>query len=179
MNKRAIPLVTLIVVVGLVPAALPAFGAPPPATPVSGLECVYILQPGESEITGQMMHTRGRVHQNYFYSDDPAVFPDAANTTVLDIALNLKTGIGVMNVTAVYEPEGVDGTFEGTGVGWLKLDLGTGAGLDMRGQGVFHGTGDLEGLTLKLDLHPGDITQCPGTPFDAGWWQGFIVPPDP
>jgi hypothetical protein len=122
---------------------------------------------------------RGQVNQNHFYSDDPAVFPGGTNTAVLDFALNLKTGMLVWNATAVFEPDGVDGTFEGTGGGWFRLDLGTGAVLDGKGQAIFHGTGELEGLTLKTDNYPGDVTQCPGTPFDAGRWEGFIVPPDP
>jgi hypothetical protein len=38
--------------------------------------------------------------------------------------------------------------------------------------------GVYEGLTLKQDLYSGDIGECPGDPFDATRWEGFIVPPD-
>jgi hypothetical protein len=49
--------------------------------------------------------------------------------------------------------------------------------LDSKGRGVFHGTGDYEGLTLKMDLYPGNPVDCDGTPFDASIWDAFIVPP--
>jgi hypothetical protein len=175
-NKRAILLVILIVVVALLTAALPAFGAPPHATPVSGLECIYVDTPGVMEPIGQMLFIRGQVNVNRFYSDDPATFPDGTNTAVLDAVVNLKSGMIVWNAEAVFQPDGMEGTFEGIGQGWFKIDPA--GAVDGKGVGVFHGTGELEGLTLKQDLYPGDITQCPGA-FDASWWQGFIVPPDP
>ena len=179
MKRKAIPLVILIVAVGLLAAALPAFGAPPQATPVSGLECIYVDTPGEVEVTGQMVHIKGQVNVNRFYSDDPTTFPNGTNTAVLDALVNLRTGMIVWRSTeAVFQPDGVAGTFEGGGQGWFKMDPATGA-VDGKGVGVFHGTGQLEGLTLKQDLYPGDITLCPGAAFDAGRWQGFIVPADP
>ena len=178
MNKRAIPLVILIVVVGLLAAAIPAFGAPPHATTFSGLECIYVDTPGEVEVTGQMVHVIGQVNVNRFYSDDATTFPDGTNTAVLDALVNLRTGMVVWSAEAVFQPDGVEGTLEGIGHGWFKTDPVTGA-VEGKGVGIFHGTGALEGLTMKQDLYPGDVTKCPGTPFDAGIWSGFIVPPDP
>ena len=180
MNKRAIPLAILIGVVALLVAAIPAFGAPPQATPVSGLECIYVDTPGEPEIIGQMLFIRGQVNVNRFHSDDPATFPDGTNTAVLDALVNLKTGMVVWSAEAVFQPDGAEGTFEGIGQGWFKVDPATGA-VDGKGVGVFHGTGELEGFTLKQDLYPGDISQCPPAPnlFDASTWSGFVVPPDP
>ena len=178
MNKRVISLVILIVVVGLLVAALPAFGAPPQATLVSGLECVYVDTPGEMEIIGQTVFIRGQVNVNRFISDDPAAFPDGTNTAVLDVKVNLKTGMILWSAEAVFQPDGMEGTFEGFGQGWFKTDPVTGA-VDGKGVGVFHGTGELEGLTLKQDLYPADPTECPETAFDASTWSGFIVPPEP
>jgi hypothetical protein len=167
-------------VVGLLAAALPASSAPFGETPVSGLECVYVVGPVEPEITGQMMHIWGQVNENQFFSDDEGVLPSGTNTAVLDIVVNLKSGMAVWNSTCVFEPDVGEGTFEGIGGGWFKMDLETGEMLDSKGQGVFHGTGDYEGLTLKMDLYPGDIGECEGAPnlFDATIWDGFIVPPD-
>jgi hypothetical protein len=174
-----VPLVILIAVVALLAATLPAFGAPPQATTISGLECIYVDTPGEMEIIGQTVFIRGQVNVNRFISDDPTAFPDGTNTAVLDVRVSRKTGMIIWSAEAVFQPDEMEGTFEGTGLGWFKTDPVTGAVLDGKGVGVFHGTGELEGLTLKQDLYPGDPTECPGTAFDASRWQGFIVPPEP
>ena len=178
MKGRAIPLAVLIVCVALLVAAVPAFGEPQKATYVSGLECVYVDTPVEPQfITDYLLSIKGQVNANHFYSDDPATFPGGTNTAVLDILINLRTGMVVWRADAVFQPDGIDGTFEGIGRGWFKSDPVTGDFLGSKGLGVFHGTGELEGLTLKQELFPGDITQCPGEPFDATLWTGFIVPP--
>jgi hypothetical protein len=180
-RRKAIPLVVLIIFVALLLAAVPAFGAPPQPTAISGLECVYMNTPGELEVIGQMVHIEGQVNVNRFYSDDPASFPDGTTTAMLEILVNLKSGMIVWHADAVFQPDGVEGTFEGIGRGWIKTDRTTGKFLGSKGVGVFHGTGALEGLTLKQDLFAGDITQCPSAEnlFDATLWTGFIVPPAP
>lgn len=179
MEKKLRLLMIMVTCVALLFLAVPAYGNHP-HTNVSGLECVYVIDPGQTEITGQVIHIKGQVNQNRFYSDDQATLPDGTNTAVLDITLNLQSGMAVWKSTsAVFQPDGVQGTFTGNGGGWLKMDPATFAVLDSKGRGVFHGTGELEGLTLKQDLYAGDITQCPWAPnlFDATYWQGFIVPP--
>ena len=156
MNKRLVPLVILIAIVALLAATLPAFGAPPKATPVSGLECVYVDTPGEMEIIGQTVFIRGQVNVNRFYSDDPTTFPDGTNTAVLDALVNLRTGMVVWSAEAVFQPDGVEGTFEGIGhtlalpfaEGLDDLDLALGVLLVFRVKGVH----DLEQAPKKLLL---------------------------
>ena len=59
MKRGTMPLVLLMLMVALLVAAVPTFGAPPHAVPISGLECVYLHTPGQMEITGQMIHVIG------------------------------------------------------------------------------------------------------------------------
>jgi hypothetical protein len=176
MKKKWFAISALVLCLALLALAVPAFGSPPYAT-ISGLECVYVLQPGETDINGQVMTIKGQVNQNTFYSDDPGVLPNGTNTAVLDITINLQSGMAVWRSSpAIFQPDGMIGTFVGRGGGWLKMDPVTFAVLDSKGLGVFHGTGIYEGMTMKQDLFAGDITQCPGTPFDATYWEGKILP---
>jgi hypothetical protein len=122
-------------------------------------------------ITGQMQHIQGQVNQNAFTSDDPATMPNGVNMAVLDAVVNLKSGMAVWRSTATFVPEGGGGTFEGIGGGWFKPDGSS------KGWGTFQGTGSFAGQTLKMDLTAGDIRDCPGAPFAATVWSGFIVPP--
>jgi hypothetical protein len=176
---KAIPLAILLVSVALLAAAVPVFGQPPHAIAISGLMCGYVIDPGEEEITQHWRRVRGQVMDNQFYSDDPAVFPDSTGTGVLDWMMNFHGGIVVWQGTGVFDPDGVAGTYEATWAGWIKFDPVTFERLEVKGQMVFHGTGELEGQTAKLDIHPGDPTQCPpdGYLFTADVWAGFIVPP--
>jgi hypothetical protein len=176
-KRKAIPLAVLIVSIALLFAASPVLGAPPHGTTVSGLECVYVVDPGQMEITEHWMRVTGQVNLNQFYSDDPDLFPNGTNYAVIDWTLNFHSGMVVWTgKSAVFEPDGFDGAFVGTGGGWFKMG---GELMDSKGNGVFHGTGELEGLTLKQKLYAGDITQCPEGAFDATVWVGFLVPPDP
>lgn len=180
MKGKAIPSAVLIVCVALLLAAVPALGAPPEETHISGLECVYVDTPGQPvPITDYLLSIKGQVNVNRFYSDDPETLPDGTNTAVLDILINLRAGMIVWRADAVFQPDEAEGTFEGIGQGWIKLDPITGDFQGSKGLGVFHGTGEYEGLTMKQDLFAGDITQCPGEAFDATLWTGFIVPPAP
>ena len=180
MKGKLVPSAVLIVCVALLLAAIPAFGAPQKATQVSGLECVYVdTEVAPVFITDYLMSIKGQVNVNRFYSDDPATFPDGTNTAVLDILVNLRTGMIVWRADCVFQPDGVEGTFEGIGRGWFKMDPVTGEFLGSKGVGVFHGTGEYEGLTLKQDLFASDPSQCPGEAFDATLWTGFIVPATP
>jgi hypothetical protein len=174
---KAIPLAILLVSVALLAAAVPVFGQPPHATAVSGQECGYVIDPGEVEITPHWSRVSGRVFQNQFTSDDPAVFPHGTNTSILDGIINFHSGVLVWQATGVFYPDGVDGTYETTWAGWVKYDPVTFEELERKVQAVFHGTGELEGQTVKLDIQKGDVLQCDPPPYDAQVWTGFIVPP--
>jgi hypothetical protein len=174
-NRRL--LVVLVVAVTLLTAFVPAVGlAEAPVTYVSGLECAYVIGPAIPEQHGNTLHFSGQVHQNLFFSDDPAVFPDGTNSAVLDMTINLATGNAMVHAEASFQPDGVNGSWEGFGS--FLVDTLTG---DQQGHAVFHGTGDLAGQTLVLDVTGGNPGACPGAPnlMSAGIWSGFIVPAEP
>jgi hypothetical protein len=174
-KKRAV--VVLVVAVVLLTAFIPAVGlAEAPLTYVSGLECAYVVVPAIPEQHGQTLHISGQLHENLFFSDNPAVFPNGVNTGVLDMTINLVTGNAVVYAEASFQPDDVNGTWEGSGT--FLVDTLTG---DQQGHGVFHGTGDLAGQTLVLDVSGGNPADCPWAPnlMSAGRWSGFIVPAEP
>src|SRR5512143_2530711 len=114
MKGKKRPLVVLVVAVALLTAFVPAVGlAEAPLTYVSGLECAYVVVPAMPEQHGQTLHFSGQVHQNLFFSDDPAVFPNGTNTGVLDMTINLVTGNAMVYAAASFQPDGVNGTWEG------------------------------------------------------------------
>lgn len=179
MNRITISLFLLIILAVVFNGVTPAFGKTPHVTAVSGLECVYVIKPGQVDITGEVMRIKGQVNQNYFYSDDPSVLPNGTNTAVINVEINLQSGMVTWRSTAAeFKPDGIQGSFVGKGGGWIKMDPVTFAVMASKGLGVFHGTGELEGMTMKQDLYAGDISQCPPAPnlFDATIWEGFIVP---
>jgi hypothetical protein len=170
-------LAVLVVAVALLTAMVPAVGlAQAPLTYISGLECAYIVGPVAPEVHGQTLHFSGQIHQNLFVSDNPAVFPNGTNTAVLDMTVNLVTGNAMVHAEASFQPDGVNGTWEGHGS--FVVDTLTG---DQQGHGVFHGTGDLAGQTLVVDVTGGNPADCPWAPnfMSAGIWSGFIVPAEP
>jgi len=170
-------LVVLVVAVALLTAFVPAAGlAEAPLTYVSGLECAYVIVPAIPVQHGQTLHFSGQIHQNLFFSDDPAVFPNGTNTGVLDMTINLVTGNAMVYAEASFQPDGVNGTWEGAG--HFLVDTLTG---DQQGHAVFHGTGDLAGQTLVVDITGGNPADCPWAPnlMSAGIWSGFIVPAEP
>jgi hypothetical protein len=177
MNGKKRPLVALVMVVALLTAFVPAVGlAEAPLTYISGLECAYVVGPAIPEQHGQTLHFSGQVHQNLFFSDDPAVFPNGTNTGVLDMTINLVTGKATVYAEASLQPDGANGTWEGHGS--FLVDTLTG---DQQGHGVFHGTGEFAGLTLVEEITAGNPLDCPDLPgfMSAGRWSGFIVPPEP
>ena len=169
----------LFVVVGLAVALLtalvPVTGlADGNGTSFSGLECVYVLVPGQVEIHGNTIHIADQVNQNLFFSDDPAVLPNGVNTAHLDITINLVTMKGTGHASATFQPDGAAGYW--TGMGTFQADFAAGT---LQGRGVFQGTGEFAGLTMWQDMAKGNVADCPGMASDATTWHGFIVPAEP
>lgn len=95
--------------------------------------------------TGNVMHIRDYVHVNINISDSP--YLDGINTTIADAEINGKNGNVSIRGTMHLEPNAYPGsTWEGR---WVFIgSRGTYFGL-----AVAQGTGDLEGMTLFLDLY--------------------------
>jgi hypothetical protein len=111
-NKRL--LVVLAIAVALLTALVPVAGhAEAYQTYVSGLECAYVVTPGQVEYHGNTMQIIDQVDQDLFISDDSAVFPDAVAVVHVDIAINMVTGKATAHSTAVLQPDGMARTWEG------------------------------------------------------------------
>lgn len=172
MKGKTRVLAVLLVAVALSTALIPVTGlAEANRTRFSGLECVYVLVPGQVEIRGNTMIVLDQVNQNLFLSDNPAVLPNGVNTAHLNLMLNTVTMKATGQASAVFQPDGATGYWEG--VGFFQADFAIGT---LKGRGVFHGTGEYAGLTMWLDMAKGNLADCPGTPNDATAWNGLIVP---
>jgi hypothetical protein len=168
-------LVALVLAVALLAAFVPMAGlAKGNRTYFSGLECVYVLVPGQVQIHGNTMHIIDQVNQNLFFSDDRAALPNGVNTAHLNIMINIVTMKGTGQATATFQPDGATGDW--AGIGTFQADFAAGT---LQGRGVFQGTGEFAGLTMWQDMAKGDVADCPGTASDATTWYGFIVPAGP
>ena len=172
MKGRTRLLVVLVLAAALLTALVPATGfAEGNKAYFSGLECVYVLVPGQVEIHGSTMHIVDQVNQNLFLSDDPAVLPNGVNTAHLNITINMVTMKGMGQASASFQPGGATGSWAGIGAFQADFVAGT-----LQGRGVFQGTGEFAGLTMWQDMAKGNVADCPGTAWDATTWYGFIVP---
>jgi hypothetical protein len=98
---------------------------------------------------------------------------DGTETNVARININLKTGRGVANIQSTITPEGVEGTWE------LRYQVKVTGGTPGTARGVGHGTGELQGMTLKFTAQPpvpGENTCNPEIPFVVPV-QGVIIAP--
>jgi len=118
-------------------------------------------------IEGQVYHIRNYMHTNRNVSAFPEL--NGINYTVGDGDFNLLTGVTAIRGTLSFKPDTIDGTWEGT---WT---FNSNAGIT-RGYAVAHGTGDLFGKTLFLNLYdtestPLDDEMCEG----LGVWEGNMI----
>lgn len=136
-------------------------------TPVSSFEYDCAVSMEKMWIEGQVMHIRNYKHVNLDVSDNPEL--NGINTTLADAEINLVTGDMLIRGTMSFQPEGIDGTWEGA---WTSI---TTKGVS-RTESVAHGTGALAGKTLFLniaDAAPTDMDQamCQG----LGDWEGNVT----
>jgi hypothetical protein len=97
-------------------------------------------------MNGQIYHIRNFVHTNVTVSDNSEV--NGINTTVADAEINMATGYAVIRGTTSLQPEGIEGSWEGS---WTFI---ANKGV-YRGWAVAQGTGELAGKTLFLNLADG------------------------
>jgi hypothetical protein len=113
-------------------------------TYVSSFEYDCLTDLGEVWMDGNIMHIRGREHVNVDISDYPEL--NGINTTVADAEINMATGFVEIRGTFHFEPEGIDGTWEGT---WIFV-ANNGV---LNSKTVAHGTGALAGKSLFLNMY--------------------------
>ncbi|NJC98635.1 MAG: hypothetical protein C3F07_16680 [Anaerolineales bacterium] len=93
---------------------------------------------------GNVMHVRNILHVNVDVSDTSEF--NGLNSTIADAEFNMQTGGAVIRGTLSFQPETINGTWEGT---WIFTgNKGKGVA-----QAVAHGTGALAGKTLFLKLY--------------------------
>ncbi len=93
---------------------------------------------------GQIYHLRNVRHTNLNFSSSPLL--TGINTTLADAEFNLLTGGMVIRGTSSIQPEGIDGTWEGS---WVFISNN---GV-LKGSSVAHGTGELSGKTLFVSMY--------------------------
>ena len=101
-------------------------------------------QGAEPWMEGDVLHMRNVVHVNVDVSDTPEF--NGINTTVADAEINFKTGGAVIRGTLSFQPDGIDGTWEGS---WVFI----GTKGKSFAQSVANGTGTLAGKTLFLKVY--------------------------
>jgi hypothetical protein len=145
-------------------------------TDVGAYEYVCLTDPGSSWVEGDVLHIRGIQHTNVDVSDVAEL--NGLNTTIASGDINLKTGYAAIRGTMSFQPQGLQGTWEGT---WTFTGNPGGA----RGRAVAHGTGVLAGKSLFLDLYDapydpvGTAEACAGIgePESNTDIQGYILDP--
>jgi len=114
-------------------------------TYLTATEYDCLTNPGaEPWMEGDVLHMRNVVHVNVDVSDTPEF--NGINTTIADAEINFKTGGAVIRGTLSFQPEGIDGTWEGSWVFIGNKGKGT-------AQAVAHGRGALSGKNLFLTLY--------------------------
>lgn len=133
----------------------------------------------EPWMEGNVMHMRDVWHVNVDVSDTTEF--NGLNSTFADAEFNMNTGGAVIRGTLSFQPEGINGTWEGS---WIFTgNKGKGVA-----QAVAHGSGALAGkaLFLKLyDVAPDDplYTNLPamcagiGEPEGVVLVEGYILEP--
>ncbi len=133
-------LVVLVVLVSVVPASAQA-----EQLHFTGTNCVYPLSPPERSWISDdgILHERGTGLISYNVADSD--YGTGIMIVNANIDLDLVTGNGHTYGTLTIYPDAYNGTFEGN---WTS-HISDGS---LRGTAVAHGTGDLEGLQMFVDL---------------------------
>lgn len=150
MKKRIVTLFVLVFVAVMLLGSVYVAGAK--AERIEGLtsyeyDCAILetLNPTFTGSEGHMMHIRDYVHVNLNISDSP--YLDGINTTVAQAEIDTRTGRASIRGTMRLEPYAYQGSaWEGR---WVFIASN---GLNF-GWAVAHGTGDLEGMTLFMNLY--------------------------
>ena len=89
------------------------------------------------------LHIKGQAFTDIVESSDARIA--GVNTPTLDIAIDPASGMGELSGSFVWKPKAYEGTWEGMMKGQIRDGLVTALGLA-------HGTGRLEGLSLRVDF---------------------------
>jgi hypothetical protein len=95
---------------------------------------------------GGTLHFLG-ANENRWVTGNPLIDGVEQNTVLANI--NLKQGTGNVHLDLSLKPDAVDGTWE------IRQTVNIRDGAPAGSSGVGHGTGDLQGMTIKFTTEPG------------------------
>jgi len=171
MKKRS-----LLLAVALVPLMLLALVTPVAARSTlvefNGWEAACSVSPAQEWVSGNVAHVRNRVEITRSVSAEPLA--NGVNTLVTNYDLNLLNGSGGLHGSFRWQPEGVNGAWEGRWSGQFN-------NYAWSGQAIGHGTGTLAGMTVTVWLHgidvPAEHPCLPGDAIFADEFRGRILNP--
>jgi hypothetical protein len=105
-------------------------------------------------------------NENRWVTGNPLIDGVEYNTVAANI--NLKNGEGVVHLDLSLKPDAVNGTWE------IKQQLSL---PERVSSGVGHGTGDLQGMTIKFTTSPGGGTSVCNPDMPRAPVQGVILSP--
>ena len=144
------------------------------STPFSAYEATCNIVPGDVTVTGNMLHIRGQINTNQVIATE--VTQTGTNTVVVNVNLNLNNGSGAAYGTFSLDPDAISGTWQGSFSGHISDFVFT-------GKAVGHGTGDLSGQKVMVDIEDIDpaalpMNPCtPGTALSASSVTGVVLNP--
>ena len=144
------------------------------ATRIEGLtsyeyDCA-ILETFNPWYTGNVMHIRDYVHVNINVSDSE--YLNGINTTVANAEINLVNGSATIRGTMRLVPyDYPDSAWEGN---WVFV----GSRGAYFGRAVAHGTGDLAGMTLFMDLYDAPVADDADAMCATVSYNGFTGVPE-
>src|SRR4051812_29703364 len=122
--------------------------------------------PTKFKITpGETLHFTAS-NENRWVTGNPLIDGVEHNTVAANI--NLKNGVGVVHLDVSLKPDAVNGTWQ------IKQQLSL---PERVSSGVGHGTGELQGMTIKFTTEPGSGTSICNPDMPRGAVHGIILSP--
>ncbi|MGH7663266.1 MAG: hypothetical protein ACRENI_03065 [Gemmatimonadaceae bacterium] len=119
---------------------------------------------------GSTLHLDGARNQNLWVTGNPLV--DGIAENVVGGMINLNNGTGVGHLEVAVTPEAVEGTWE------IKSTVKIVGGAPGGSRGVGHGTGELDGMTIRYTAEPPVFGQNSCNPnMGSAPVQGVITSP--
>jgi hypothetical protein len=144
---------------------------PTTRTPFDGfIDFCTGVPPGGIRITPSgVLHDHGFRVRNLWITGNSLV--DGFAELVVDVQLNLNTGKGVAHVAITLSPDAVKGTWE------ISQELTLAGDIPIGGSGVGHGTGALQGMTIKFTAAPASRVSACNPDLGSDEVRGVIISP--
>lgn len=153
LKKWRTALVVWLPMLGVAAGLAPADAAATTTVPFTARMYLCSFEPETDRVSGdKILHIYNAVNHNLWVATTPLITGLEDNS--VDATINLTTGTGVAHAHSVMRPFAYDGT-------WQVIVQLTVTPTGLEGDGIGHGTGALQGMTMKF--HPtGAILLQPG-----------------